>query len=303
MQKDIILLAGGTGLIGTKLAEMLRASGHEVRLLTRSPKAPSEYYWNPAKGQIDQASLKDISVVINLAGAGIADKRWTATRKKELIESRVQSAGLLFSELEKMPVRPKVYLSASAIGFYGNSGEKILQENTPPADQSFMVGCCQQWETAADQMSQLGIRVVKFRIGVVLAQEGGALAEIIKPLRWGLGAYFGDGQAWWSWIHREDVCRAFIWGMETPSAAGAYNLVSPNPVRGKALVLETARAMQKWAIFMPAPAFALRLVLGEMSAVILNSNRVSAEKLSEAGFEFKWTGLDGALREIFEVKR
>lgn len=302
MQKDTILIAGGTGLIGTRLAEMLRTAGHEVRLLTRSPKTPFEFYWNPAKGTIDQASLKDISVVINLAGAGIADKRWTDARKKELVESRVQSAGLLYAELEKMSERPNVYLSASAIGIYGNSGEAILQENTPPVDQSFMVGCCQQWETAADQMSQLGIRVVKFRIGVVLAQEGGALAEIIKPLRWGLGAYFGDGQAWWSWIHRDDVCRGFIWGMETPSAAGVYNLVSPNAVRGKELVIETARAMQKWAIFMPAPAFALRLVLGEMSAVILNSNRVSAEKIREAGFEFKWPGLIAALRDIFAAK-
>jgi hypothetical protein len=132
-----------------------------------------------------------------------------------------------------------------------------------------------------------------------MAKEGGALAEVVKPLRFGLGTYFGNGQAWWSWVHREDVCRAFLWAIENQSAEGTFNLTSPNPVRGKELVETTAQAMKQTAVFLPAPEFALKLVLGEMSAVILNSNRVTSEKLTQAGFEFKWPVLDSALRDIF----
>ncbi|MFN0037162.1 MAG: TIGR01777 family oxidoreductase [Saprospiraceae bacterium] len=299
MQKSTILIAGGTGLIGSRLAEMLRADGHLVRLLSRSPKGAGQFFWNTASGEIDAAALRDVDFVLNLAGAGIAEGRWTAARKKELVESRTQSAALLCREMERMTVRPKAYLSASAVGFYGNSGEAWVREDSPPADQSFMVECCQKWEAAADPIAALGVRTVKFRLGVVLAKEGGALAEIVKPLRFGLGAYFGDGQAWWPWVHRDDVCRAFLWAMENDRAEGVFNLCSPTPSRGKDLVKATAKAMRQPAVFLPAPAFVLRLIFGEMSAVILNSNRVSSEKIAHAGFEFKWPELRSALRDIF----
>lgn len=299
MQSNNILIAGGTGLIGARLTEMLLAKGHTVRLLTRSPKGPDQYFWNPSAGEMDLAALKDVDIVINLAGAGIADGRWTTARKKELVESRVQSAGILFREIEQMHKRPKAYLSASAIGIYGNSGETWMRENSVPVDQSFMVDCCQQWESSADQITQLGLRVVKFRIGVVMAKTGGALAEVVKPLRFGLGVYFGNGQAWWSWIHRDDVCGAFIWAIENRGIEGVFNLVAPMPTRGKDLVKSTAKAMKQPAIFLPAPATVLRMFLGEMSAVILNSNRVSSEKLTQAGFKFHFPVLDAALHDIF----
>ncbi|MDO8368164.1 MAG: TIGR01777 family oxidoreductase [Saprospiraceae bacterium] len=299
MQKKTILIAGGTGLIGSRLAEMLSNQGHTVRLLTRSPKGSGEFFWNPAANEIENAALQDLDVVVNLAGASIADKRWTPARKKELVESREQSAAVLFREMERMPRRPKAYLSASAIGYYGNSRELWMLEDTAPVDQSFMMECCQKWESAADQMTTLGIRTVKFRIGVVMAKEGGALAEIVKPLRFGLGAYFGNGQAWWSWVHRDDVCRAFLWAIDNQSVEGVFNLVSPTPARGKDLVKATAKAMHQLAVFLPAPAFILRLILGEMSAVILNSNRISSEKLTQAGFEFQWPEINTALRDIF----
>ncbi len=299
MHAQTILIAGGTGLIGSRLTEILQAKGHQVRLLTRSPKADGHFFWDPSKGAIDHSALEGVDAVINLAGAGIADGRWTAARKRELVDSRVQSAAVLYQAMEKMTNRPKSYLSASAIGIYGNSGENWMQESTPPVEQSFMVDCCQQWENAADQMRQLGIRTIKFRIGVVMAKEGGALAEIVNPLRFGLGAYFGDGQAWWSWIHRDDVCGAFVWGIENQAVEGVFNLVAPNPARGKDLVKSIAEARDKPAVFLPAPSFVLRLVFGEMSAVILNSNRISAEKISKAGFEFQWPQIDAALRDIF----
>ncbi len=299
MQKSTILIAGGSGLIGSRLAEMLRSQGHTVRLLSRTPKGEGQFFWNPASGEMDTAALQDVDVVINLAGAGIADKRWTAARKKELVESRVQSAALLYRKMEGMGKRPKAYLSASGVGYYGNSGEAWMREDLPPVDQSFMVECCQKWESAAEQMPTLGIRTVIFRTGVVLAQEGGALAEIVKPLRFGLGAYFGNGQAWWSWVHLDDVCRAFIWAIDNQAVAGTFNLSSPTPARGKDLVKATAKAGKRPAVILPAPAFVLRLVFGEMSAVILNSNRVSSEKLTQAGFEFQWPEINAALRDIF----
>jgi len=302
MQKNTILIAGGSGLIGSRLTEILQDQGHTVRLLTRAPKTKGQYSWNPASGEMEEEALQGVDYVINLAGAGIADKRWTEERKKELVESREQSAALLFQALEKMNQRPKAYFSASAIGYYGNSGETWMREDTPPVEHSFLVECCQKWEAATDHISTLGVRTVKFRIGVVLAKEGGALAEVVKPLHFGLGAYFGNGQAWWSWIHRDDVCHAFLWAIENQGVAGVFNLVSPNPVRGKELVIATANARKRPAVFLPAPAFVLRLIFGEMSAVILNSNRISSEKLTQAGFEFQWPELNAALSDIFANK-
>ena len=303
MKQNTILIAGGSGLIGTRLSELLTEQGHSVRLLSRTPKTTGQFFWDPAAGEIDTVALQGVDYVINLAGAGIADKRWTKARKEELVQSRVQSAALLAREFKRMAERPKAYISASAIGYYGNTWETLVREDSPTADQSFMVDCCQQWEKAADQMTPLGIRTVKLRIGVVMAKEGGALAEIVNPLRFGLGAYFGDGQAWWSWIHREDVCRAFAWAIENQQAEGVYNLVAPSPVRGKVLVKAIAKAMRQPAIILPAPAFVLRLIFGEMSAVILNSNRVSANKLISAGFVFKWPEVNAALSDIFAPKK
>ena len=175
-----------------------------------------------------------------------------------------------------------------------------MHETDAPVDRSFMVQCCEQWEQVVDEVATLGIRTVKLRIGVVLAKEGGALAEFVKPLRFGLGAYFGNGKAWYSWIHRDDLCRAFIWALDHPDVAGVYNAVAPQPARIKALVEATARARQKPALILPAPAFAMRLLFGEMAAVILNSNHISAKKIQQAGFEFQYPALDGALKAIFQ---
>lgn len=299
MQKQTTLIAGGSGMIGIRLAEILRAKGHAVRLLSRTPKGEGQFYWDPASGEIDADALQGVDYVVNLAGAGIADKRWTAARKQELVESRVKSATLLYQSVQRLKKRPKAYLSASGIGYYGNSGERWMREEDASPDQSFLAECCQKWESAAGNMAQLGLRTVIFRIGVVLAKEGGALAEIARPLRFGLGAYFGDGKAWWSWVHLGDVCRAMTWGIEDQGVTGTFNLVSPGLVRGKDLVVATTKAMKQPAVFLPVPAFALRLYFGEMSAVILNSNRVSSEKLTRMGFDFKWPELDDALRDIF----
>lgn len=293
-----VLLAGGSGLIGTRLTELLHLRAYTVRLLTRNPKGPQQFAWDPARGTVDDAAFPEVDYVINLAGEGIADQRWTDDRKRAIIESRVKSARLLRDSFQRLHIQPKAYLSASAIGYYGNTGERRLREIDPPVEDSFMVQCCQAWEQAADEVAALGIRTVKFRIGVVLAKEGGALLEFIKPLRFGVGTYFGDGRAWYSWIHRNDLCRAFIWAMENEAIEGVYNAVAPQPERNKALIQAAARAMNKNAMLVPVPAFTLRLALGEMSSVVLNSNLISAEKIQAAGFVFEYPEVSAALQHI-----
>jgi hypothetical protein len=234
-----------------------------------------------------------------LAGAGIAEKRWTAARKREIVESRTESARTLRGAFERLNRQPKAYLSASAIGFYGNSGEQVMTETNAPADKDFLNECCQKWEAAADEVAALGIRAVKARIGIVLAKEGGALVEFVKPLRFGLGTYFADGQAWYSWVQLDDVCRFFIWAIENQQVEGVFNVAAAYPVRNKDLVKAIAKAMRQPAIFAPVPAFALQLMFGKMAAAILGSNFVSSEKARSAGFEFQFPELAGALEAIF----
>lgn len=298
MSKNI-LIAGGSGLVGRRLQAILQQKGYQVRILSRSPKTSEEFAWDPSRNFIDPQALENIDAVVNLAGAGIADKPWTAARKKELIDSRVQSAAVLERALQNTTNPPPAYISASAIGIYGNSGEIMMSETTSPADSSFMVDCCQQWETAASRIASQGIRTVILRIGIVLSPDGGALAEVARPVRFGIGAYFGNGQAWWSWIHLDDLCDMIVWSVENEQASGIYNAVAPHPVRGKALVKAVARAMNRPAIPVPAPAFVLRAVLGEMSAVILNSNLVSADKVISAGFRFRFPEVQEALNDLY----
>ena len=294
-----VLLAGGTGLIGSRLSDMLRAKGYTVRILTRSPQNEEQFAWDPASGTIDIAALRGADTVINLAGAGIADKRWTPERKRLIVDSRVKSARTLRNAFLQTGIRPQLYLSASAIGYYGNSGERLMSESDAPVESGFLVDSCRQWEAAAGEIAALGIRTAILRIGVVLAKEGGALAEFIKPLLFGIGGYFADGQAWYSWVHRDDVCRMFVYAIENQNFTGVYNAVAPHPVRNKELVKAIAKAMHQPVLMVPGPALALRLALGEMAAVILNSNRISAEKALEAEFEFQYPKLEEALEAIF----
>ncbi len=299
MKKKKILLAGGTGLIGTRLQTLLESAGYTFHLLTRTPRAAHHFAWNPEKGEIDELAFEGVSAVINLAGAGIADKRWTTNRKKELIQSRVQSTQVLYDYFKRSGFRPDCYINASAIGIYGDSGERWMTEMDHASDQGFMIDCCEAWENAALNMESLGIRTVVLRIGVVLAKEGGALAEIAKPLLFGIGAYFADGNIWYSWIHRDDVCGIIRFALEQEQLGGVYNAVAPQPERIKALVQKTAVAMKKSVLLVPAPSFALRLALGEMSAVVLNSNRVSAQKIMDAGYVFEYPEAEDALGEIY----
>lgn len=294
-----ILIAGGTGLIGTRLSVLLREKGYKIHLLTRHPKGDGQFAWDPIKGTIDNAALSGVDAIVNLTGAGIAEKRWTQARKQELIESRVQSAAVLGQAIATLGQGPKVYVSAAAIGYYGDTGEQVCREEDPPGKEGFLPECCIAWEKAAHSVSRPGLRTVVLRIGIVLAKEGGALKEIINPLHFGLGTYFGDGRAWYSWIHRDDVCRQIIWAIEQETVSGTFNAVAPNPVRNKTLIAMTAKAMGHWAVLSPVPAFALRLLFGQMADTILGSTKVSAEKIEKAGFQYQYPELEQALRAIF----
>jgi uncharacterized protein len=296
-----VLIAGASGLVGSRLTQLLQEKGYRTIALSRKEDLSKGIYgWNPEMGSINDEAVRQADFVINLAGSGIADGRWTATRKKSIIDSRVKGAAVLKEAFLRTGKSPECYLSAAAIGFYGNSGEREMTETDTPVDNTFKVETSILWEKAAQEIADLGIRTFILRIGIVLSTDGGALKEIIKPLHFGLGAYFSDGRAWYPWVHIDDVCRMYIWAIENPSISGIYNGVTPNNVRNLDLVKQTAKAMKQWAIFMPAPAFVLRIVFGEMADVILDSTKVSAEKLQKAGFKWLFPDLDSALKDLME---
>jgi uncharacterized protein len=294
-----ILIAGGSGLVGKHLTAVLKTKGYQVAWLSRKA-SPGHYVWSPSEGTIDTQAITWADAIINLAGAGIADARWTASRKRELVESRTKSAETLAVALKNAGKTKIPYLAASAIGYYGNSGESVMTETTAPADQSFMVECCRAWEQASEQVAAQGNPTTILRIGVVLATEQGALLEILKPMRFGIGAWFGSGDMWMSWIHHHDLCQMFIWALEQ-GKIGVFNAVTPGVERNKDFTKQVRDAFHPRALLAPAPAFGLKIALGQMSAVVLNSNRVSAEKVLNAGFQFKYPDLHAALKDLATV--
>jgi uncharacterized protein len=294
-----VLIAGASGLVGTRLTALLKEKGYNITSLSRKEDLSKGIYgWNPEAGTINDVAVKQADIVINLAGTGIADARWTEIRKKSIIDSRVQGAAVLKAAFLRTGKSPECYLSASASGFYGNSGEREMIETDAPTDETFKVQTCVLWEKAAQEIANIGIRTVIIRIGIVLATEGGALKEIIKPMRFGLGAYFADGKAWYAWIHRDDLCRMFIWAIENQEISGIYNGATPNNVRNIELVKATSKAMNQRAIFVPAPAFVLRIVFGEMADVILDSTKMSVNKIEKTGFKWLFPKLENALKDL-----
>ncbi len=297
-----VLLAGGSGLIGRRLSILLEKKGYDVIFLSRKKRSDSRFFqWDVNQGTIDAEAIEKADYVINLAGAGIVDKRWTDDRKKVLIESRTQSAALLKASFEKIK-NPKAYLSASAIGFYGNRGDEWLTEKSTPQPEDFLSEVTIAWENAANSIAKLNIRTVIFRIGIVLSMNGGALPEMILPMKFGARVSFGDGKAYYPWIHIDDVCNMFIWALENEKANGIYNAVAPEPLMIKNLAEEIQKARGGFALPVPAPSFALKLVMGEMSDMLLNSARVSCEKIVTSGYQFKFPEIQPALKNILKEK-
>lgn len=291
-----VLITGGTGLIGKNLTAHLTGRGYEVIILSRK-NATSENkqvtyaVWNIDKQEIDTNALAKADYIIHLAGAGVADKRWTKKRKKEIIDSRVKSGELLVRALKENSNNVKAVISASGIGWYGEddsdfSARKDFTELTPASDD-FLGQTCKQWEKSLEPCTQLNIRLVILRTGIVLSNEGGALAEFIKPLRFGIAPILGNGKQIVSWIHIDDLARIYINAIENENISGVYNAVAPSPVSNKELVLHLAR-IKRGNFFIPVyvPSFILKLLLGEMSIEVLKSANVNGDKIKSTGFKF-----------------
>jgi len=297
-----VLIGGGTGLVGTRLSQLLHERGDEVRILSRSPRDISDYpafAWDAEAMTIDSAALEGVTHVVNLAGAGIADARWTTERKRLIIDSRTQTTALLSTAIREHGEGIRAYISASAIGYYGNSGEKWVSESSN-AGQGFLSESTQAWEAAVSALAgNTGVRTCMVRTGIALSPEGGALAEMLKPTRLGVSGYFGSGHQWYSWIHLDDICRVYMSAIDDEAYEGPLNAVASVPVRNKALAKALASALPHAALVMPVPAFGLKLAFGEMSHTILDSCRVSSTRLVDTlGFDFEWPEISAALRDL-----
>lgn len=305
MLKKTVLIAGGSGLVGSRLSEMLTERGYKVTHLSRKSSANGRYptfSWDVAAGKIDENAFDNVACVINLAGTGIADKRWTTARKKDIIESRTKSTDLLKKYVRERQSSIEVYLSASAIGIYGDRPDEILTEEAPMGN-GFLAESTHAWEKSIiGLMNETSLRTVALRIGVVLSTQGGALPKILLSFLFRIGVYFGNGQQWFSWIHIDDLCRMFIWAIENPTAKGFYNATAPTPLSNLDFTDAVGRAKGGFFLKFPAPSFMLRLVLGEMSDVVLTGARVSAEKIQKAGFTFDYPEAVAALQDILKRK-
>jgi uncharacterized protein (TIGR01777 family) len=297
-----ILITGGTGLIGKKLTDALLSRGYQVSHLSRetgnNPKVKT-YLWDVAKGKIDKHCIDEADTIFHLAGAGIADKRWTDKRKKELVESRTKSIGLIYDLMKSRPNKINTVISASAIGYYSDRGDEILTEDSLP-NSDFMAQCCIAWEQAVDEGRSLGLRVVKFRTGVVLIKDGGALPQMAMPVKLGVGASLGSGKQWIPWIHWQDVVDLYLYGLDDVNLSGAYNMAAPQPVTNKQFTKALAKQLYRPVWPIKVPAFVFKILMGEMSTIVLGSTRTSAQKIEKEGFVFKYPELAGALKELYK---
>jgi uncharacterized protein len=305
-----ILITGGTGLVGKALVKQLVEKNYAVIILTRKltdtpyQKNVSFALWNVKEGIIDMEAVKKADAIIHLAGAGVMDKKWDDTYKKEIEESRTQSSALLINTLQKIDHKVKVILSASAIGWYGE--DKIpnhyFTENEN-ADEAFLGMVCKKWEQSVEAAEALGIRVCKLRTGIVLTDDGGAYKEFKAPLKFGVASILGNGKQMVSWIHIDDLCRQFIFALENENIRGSYNAVAPMPVSNKTLTLEIAKNVKgKFYIPIHVPTFVLKIMMGDRSIEILKSATVSCEKIKAAGFTFLYPSIEAAVEQIEKKK-
>lgn len=297
-----ILITGSTGLIGSALVNYLSREDHKVFRLARSKNVSAALTWNPDEGHINKSAFDDIDIVIHLAGRNVAKGRWNNKRKLQIMTSRVSGTKLLADTLASLESKPKLLITASGVGFYGNRGEEILEENKRKGD-GFIAEVCHEWEQAAASASQAGIRVVNLRLGMTLSKKGGALGIMLPIFSLGLGGNIGNGKQYVSWITIEDVCSAVKHIINTESVKGPVNIVTPNPVTNSEFTKALARKLKRPA-FIPFPAFLAKLVLGSLAEeLLLASTRVAPNKLLSSGFEFRFPVLEAALDNTLPVKK
>lgn len=289
-----VAVTGSTGLIGTALVAQLRSDGYQVlKLVRRPPRSADEVSWDPIKGEIDLKSLEDVDAVFHLAGAGVGDKRWTAAYRSEILNSRLLGTTTIANACEQL--QPEVFISASAIGYYGETGNREVTEVDRGGDD-FLSIVCREWEAVANLAPS--VRTIKLRTGLVLDPTGGALGRMIPLFKFGLGGKLGSGKQWWSWITLHDQVRAMIFLMNS-QIEGAVNIATPNPVTNKEFTAALAHALKRPAFF-PAPAFALRASLGGFSSEILGSKKILPKVLLDNGFEFDYPFVSNALTALVE---
>jgi uncharacterized protein len=296
-----ILITGGTGLIGTRLSEILIDLGYDVAHLSRQPAKDTHYKafpWDVKNGTIDESAISYADYIVHLAGANIADEKWTDERKKEILDSRVESTRLLYQKLQVIPNHVKGFISASGIGIYGDAGDRLVTEESSHGDD-FLTEVTEQWEQAALQMQALGLRTVIFRNGLVLSDQGGALPQLARPVKLMAGAPLGSGKQYMSWIHIDDLCRLYVEAIENHHLKGIYNAVAPNPVTNEEFTKTLAKVMHKPLVLPKVPAFGLKMMLGELSKMILTGQRVSNHRVLETGFTFEYAELDKALGSFY----
>lgn len=297
-----VLITGGTGLVGDRMSHLLKKKGYHVIHLSRTRNLDAKFpafHWDINKQEIDEAAITQADYIVHLAGANVAGGIWTKKRKQIIIDSRVKSAELLQRTIEKTGHQPKAVICASASGYYADLGDKIIDESGKKGN-GFLAEVVEKWETANDGFHDLGIRTTKLRIGIVLSTKGGALEKMLPSYKVRVGAYFGDGSQYYSWIHLDDLCEMFIYALENEQVEGVYNAVSKNAVTNKELAEKIGEAMNKSALIMPAPAFAMRLAMGEMADIVLDGARLSPAKIEATGYKSLYDHVKDALRDLIE---
>tara|TARA_R110002126_G_scaffold124451_3_gene266498 strand:- start:72808 stop:73683 length:876 start_codon:yes stop_codon:yes gene_type:complete len=288
-----ILITGGTGLVGVKLTEMLIAKNHEVVILSRNPKKDNEFKWDVSKNYIDENALKNTDYIIHLAGAGIADERWSAKRKKVIIASRVETANLIFNTVKALKINLKGFISASGSGYYGAiTSDKIFTE-TDVVGNDFLGDVCEKWENAAHQFDTLNIPVTILRTGIVLSKTGGALEKMKTPII----APLGSGKQYLPWIHMEDLCAMYIKAIEE-DFIGVFNAVAPEHHTSTSFSKILAKSIGRPYVGIPVPSFMLKLLFGELAIILLEGSRISAKKIEKNGYSFRFKTLKKALNNL-----
>ncbi|MEI6815314.1 MAG: TIGR01777 family oxidoreductase [Bacteroidota bacterium] len=299
---ETVLITGGSGLIGKHLELLLKTKGYRVIRLSRTKDkdifSTNTFYWNIEKQELDNEAIDTADYIIHLAGAGIADKRWTLERKKEILESRVKSAELIFKKVKERNRKLKAYITSSGVGYYGAITTETIFKETDEASDDFLGNICKAWESSADKFNDLGIRTVKLRTAIVLASNGGAFPRLLTPIKFGFASAIGDGKQYMSWIHIEDLCAIYLKAIEDDKMVGAFNAVSTEHVTNKDFTKQLAHAINRpfWPIAIPAVL--MKTLFGELSVVLLTGSRVSNEKIKTAGYIFKYSTLKQAILDL-----
>jgi uncharacterized protein (TIGR01777 family) len=301
-----VLIAGGSGLVGRRLCTLLMEKGYQVGILSRSERQDKHgiryFQWNPGLGTVEETAISWAQVIINLAGEGIADQRWTTARKKVITQSRVDANMTLLGACQSAGQWPEVYLSAGGMNYYGDSGSNWLTEESPIGTSGYLPQSCAAWENAVSLWSS-HVRTVQFRISIVLSTKGGALPKMTITLPIGIVPYFGNGRQYYSWIHIDDLSQLFIHAMENDSMRGVYNAGSPSPVTARQFAKDAIASRYSWGLTPSVPTFLVNLILGEMSETVMSSVRLSVDKVLKSGFDFQYGELKEALIELRSTKK